>query len=114
AYAVPPLSRTRARGSLGITTWRTAAAGPALRRDSDGVDLELRAAARQRRHGHRRAGRQRPGEVLGVDAVDSREVVDVGQEDRRLYHPVQRGAGRLHDRLDVLEDPPGLGGGIAV
>ena len=43
----------------------------------------------------RRAGRRRVGQVPGVDRVDRREVVDVGEEDGRLDH-VGEGRARRH------------------
>ena len=58
----------------------------------DDVDFDAR-VSRQPRDLHGRAGRVRLGEVRAVDLVHRREVVHVGQEDRRA-HDVGERAGR--------------------
>src|SRR6202042_279029 len=42
-------------------------------------------------------------EVFGHDLVDGREVRQIGQENRRLDHLVEGGAGGRDDGLDVVE-----------
>ena len=53
------------------------------------------------------AGRLR-GEVLTVDSVERREVVDVVQEAGGLQHVVEVGAGGFQDFAEVLADLMGL------
>ena len=56
--------------------------------------------------GGARGGRRR--EIRGVDLVHFGEVVHVGEIDRGGHDPVERAAAGLQDRVDVLEDLPGL------
>ena len=53
------------------------------------------------------AGRLR-GEVLGVDGVERREVVDIIQETGRFEHVVEVGACGFQDFAEVLADLVGL------
>ena len=49
-----------------------------------------------------------------VDLVERREVADVAEQTQALDRVRERGARRAQDRLDVLEDLPGLGADVAL
>ena len=70
--------------------------------NGDRLDLDQR-ALRQGRDGERRAGRRRVGHEPLVDRVERREVVDVGQEARRLDDVGERAAGRVEHGLEVAQ-----------
>src|SRR4030095_7031923 len=83
---------------------------PGRRRPSalrDAVDLD-RDASGQGAGLDGGAGRMRRTEVGGVDLVHRLEVVDVLQVDVTAQDLVQRRAGRLEDRLHVVQRAPGL------
>ena len=72
------------------------------------VDLD-RGADRQRRHLHRGARRAVVAHRLAVDRVELAEVAEVGEEDRRLHHPIEVDAGVAQDRAQVGEHLARLG-----
>ena len=74
----------------------------------DRLDLDPR-ALRQRGDGERRARRRRVAHEPGVDRVEGREVVDVGEEARRLDDVGEGAARRVEHRLEVAQHPLGLG-----
>src|SRR5947208_14929657 len=91
-----------------MNPWASAHAG-GPRRDAcssvkrgDAVDLHFRALP-QERDPEARPGRERVVEPFAVDPVHRVEVMLVDELDLRLHHSVQRRAGRLEDRLEVVD-----------